>query len=290
MAALVAPQRVVRSRCCHRYRRSVHGHCAVCPGAPMADPLAVISFDIYGTLIDVRSGARPAFLEILDRAPPLADPCDGPELSEPALVDAFFEAWEHENIARYLGPYRSYREICTESLDVVLRRFRRQGDARELIGRYFAVFPRLRRFSDVDSTLDRLEAAGLRLGVVTNMDNDLLRSTDLGRSFSLVCSAEDAGGYKPDGALFRYLLAKLGGRTSSLLHCGQSQYTDLVGGVPLGVQVAWINRHGRARGAAVPAPLRELPDLTGVPDLLAELSAARARHLAGQGLSQGPGA
>ena len=92
-------------------------------------------------------------------------------------------------------------------------------------------------------TLDCL-AARYRLAVVSNIDDDLLALTPLKRTFDLVCTAERAKGYKPDGALFRYLIGNAGCELEDILHSGQSQFTDMVGGKPLGLTIAWINRRG----------------------------------------------
>ena len=45
-----------------------------------------------------------------------------------------------------------------------------------------------------------------KLAVVSNIDDDLLALTPLRREFDLVCTAQRARGYKPDGTLFRYLI------------------------------------------------------------------------------------
>jgi hypothetical protein len=41
---------------------------------------------------------------------------------------------------------------------------------------------------------------------------------------------------------------------NEILHSGQSQFTDLVGGKPLGRTIAWINRRGVALDPSVPRP------------------------------------
>jgi len=169
----------------------------------------LVSFDVYGTLVDVRAGSRNAFAAILRDA-------------GAAHVDVleFWEQWEAANIRRYWFPYRPYREICRASLEETFRRFGIRGDP-DLIRHYFDAFPGFRRFDDVDETLDWL-AARARLAVVSNIDDDLLEATDLGRRFDLVCTAERARGYKPNGMLFRYLLARADTDCGRLLHCGQS--------------------------------------------------------------------
>lgn len=217
--------------------------------------MKLLSFDVYGTLVDVRAGARAAFAEILAAAgAPALDPL------------GFWEHWEAANIRRYRQPYRRYRDICRESLAETFDHFELRGDP-GLIQRYFDAFPRFPRFPDVDEVLDRL-GRRCRLAIVSNIDDDLLAVTPLGRTFDLVCTAERARGYKPDGTLFRYLLQESGVGVSELLHCGQSQRTDMVGAKPLGISVAWINRRGLPLAADVPKPDYELRDLRPLLDLL----------------------
>ena len=157
----------------------------------------LISFDVFGTLIDVRSGSYAAFQSIL------AD-CGATAID----VKAFWEHWEERNIAHYWEPYRRYRDICELSLAETLQHFGIEGSAR-LIERYFAAFADFTLFPDVAPTLDRL-ARSYRLAVVSNIDDDLLETTPLARTFDLMCTAERAKGYKPDGTLFRYLIDHAG--------------------------------------------------------------------------------
>lgn len=104
-------------------------------------------------------------------------------------------------------------------------------------------------------------ARGHKLALVSNIDDDLLDATSLGRDFDLVCTAERARGYKPDGTLFRYLLEASGRAVSHILHSGQSQLTDMVGGKPLNFTIAWINRRGLDLNPEVPRPDLVLPGL-----------------------------
>ena len=88
--------------------------------------------------------------------------------------------------------------------------------------------------------------------------------TPLKRHFDLVCTAERARGYKPDGTLFRYLLSNAQDDLDAILHSGQSQFTDMVGAKPLGLTVGWINRRGVALSPNVPKPDLTLPDIQGL--------------------------
>jgi 2-haloacid dehalogenase len=166
---------------------------------------------------------------------------------------SFWDHWEQRNIAHYREPYRSYKEICRRSLDETFRHFGvTDGDA-GLIQRYFDAFPRFTLYPDVAATLEKL-ASRCRLALVSNIDDDLLALTPLGRTFDLVCTAERARGYKPDGRLFRYLIDRAGVALGEIFHSGQSQFTDMVGGKPLGLTIAWINRRGLQLHPSVPRP------------------------------------
>jgi 2-haloacid dehalogenase len=220
---------------------------------------ALLSFDVFGTLIDVRGGSRAAFEKIL------AESAGGAESIGPLEL---WEQWERANIRRYWDrPYQSYRDICRNSLQEVFGKLQIAGDPAS-IQLYFDAFAKFKLFPDVDEVLAALSGAGYKLAVVSNIDDDLLQATSLGRTFDLVCTAQRARGYKPDGTLFRYLLASSGLRIDEIFHCGQSQHTDLVGGRPMGLTIAWINRRGLPLADGVPAPNFEFSNLRPLLDLL----------------------
>ena len=215
----------------------------------------LISFDVFGTLISVRDSSYGAFERILS------------EVRAPQIdVKAFWEHWEHRNIAHYWEAYRSYREICELSLSETFSHFNLAGDSR-LIELYFEAFPRFFLYDDVARTLDRLSKR-YKLAVVSNIDDDLLALTPLRREFDLVCTAQRARGYKPDGTLFRYLIEHAPCTKDEILHAGQSHFTDLVGGKPLGLTIAWINRRHIALDVSVPRPDFIFPDIQSLTELV----------------------
>lgn len=216
---------------------------------------SLVSFDVFGTLVDVRAGSYAAFQSILEES-------GGAHLD----VREFWEHWENRNIAHYWEPYRPYRAICERSLEESFAHFGLSGDAR-LIERYFDAFAGFELFPDVEETLARI-AERARIAVVSNIDDDLLARVRLPPCVTLFCTAEKARGYKPDGTLFRYLLANAGVKREEILHAGQSQRTDLVGGKPLGLAIAWINRRGVPRDPDVPTPDYELRDVASLLTLL----------------------
>jgi 2-haloacid dehalogenase len=215
----------------------------------------LMSFDVFGTLISVRDSSYGAFERILAAT-------NAPHVD----VREFWEAWEHRNIERYWLPYQSYRAICRASLADTFARFGIDGNP-DLIEHYFDSFSKFSLYEDVLPTLDRL-ARHTKLAIVSNIDDDLLAATPLPANFDLVCTAERAKGYKPDGTLFKYLLDHAGVTRESILHSGQSQFTDMVGGKPLGLTIAWINRRGVSLSETVPRPDFVFRDIASLLDLI----------------------
>ena len=215
----------------------------------------LMSFDVFGTLISVRDSSYGAFERILAATS-----------SRHLDVREFWEAWEHRNIERYWLPYQSYHAICRASLADTFAKFGIAGDP-DLIGHYFDSFSKFALYEDVLPTLERL-ARHTRLAIVSNIDDDLLAATPLPRNFDLICTAERAKGYKPDGTLFKYLLDHAGVARQDILHSGQSQFTDLVGGKPLGLTIAWINRRNIPLSEKVPRPDFVFRDIASLLDLV----------------------
>jgi 2-haloacid dehalogenase len=217
---------------------------------------ALLSFDVFGTLIDTRYGTYSAHRSILDDA-------GGREME----MRPFWTFWQERVVARYFEPYRSYKEITRLALKESFAKFGLDRGDGALIERYFDSYGRFQLYPDVPRALDFL-ARHHRLAVVSNIDDDLLAVTPLGRRFDLVCTAERARGYKPDGTLFRYLLDHAGVSRDAILHSGQSQATDMIGAKPLGLTVAWINRHFLELLPGVPRPDFVLPDVRSIVELL----------------------
>lgn len=223
--------------------------------SPVLQHTRLVSFDVFGTLIDVRNSSYAAFQKILDEV-------DGQHVD----VKVFWEHWEHENIQAYWQPYKKYRDICRDSLATTFAHFGLKGDAAS-ITHYFSAFPSFSLFPDVQATLAAL-AERYPIALVSNIDDDLLALTPLPDVFTLRCTGEAARGYKPDGTLFRFLLSESKRPASEILHCGQSQYTDMVGGKPLGLPIAWINRRSVALDPVVPEPDFEFTELAPLLELV----------------------
>ena len=93
----------------------------------------LLSFDVYGTLINTPPINVKAFRLILEQA-------GAPNID--ALT--FYQFWESRNIVHYREPYRSYREIGELSLEEAFENFGVVGGTADLIERYFELFAEIR--------------------------------------------------------------------------------------------------------------------------------------------------
>lgn len=215
----------------------------------------VITFDCYGTLIDWEAGIGEAFER--------AAAADGMKADRAAVLAAYAEL---EPLVECQA-YRSYRAVLTETARRVAVRLG-WSLAPEQAGFLAASLPRWPPFPDTNPALERLARAGYRLGILSNVDNDLLAGTlgHLRASFEVVVTAEEVQAYKPAHAHFLTARERIGGQR--WLHAAQSYFHDVVPARALGVPVAWINRKAEAPSGTI-HPERELRTLTELADWLA---------------------
>src|ERR1700742_3922728 len=121
----------------------------------------LLSFDVYGTLINTPPANLRAFQTILADA--------GRSDLDP---EAFYSFWEQRNIVHYSEPYRTYKDICRVSLAEAYGHFGITTGKDDAINRYFDCFPSMRLYPDARPTLDAL-ARTHKLALVSNIDDDL---------------------------------------------------------------------------------------------------------------------
>ncbi len=213
-----------------------------------------LTFDCYGTLVDWRGGIVQAF----------ASAAAGAAALEPERLLELHARHEAEVEA---GPYRSYREVLTETA----RRIAVDLDLERQLGSCSFLadsLPRWRPFPEVGEALTELRRAGLRLGILSNVDDDLLAATleRLDVDFELLVTAEQVRSYKPAAAHFVRARERIGRRP--WLHVAQSQFHDIAAAERLGIAAAWINRLGEPRDEAL-RPVPTFFDLSGLAGWLA---------------------
>jgi len=222
----------------------------------------IVTFDCYGTLIDWESGIGGAVLAAAAAA--------GARLDRAAVLEAYAAlepAVESE-------AHRRYRDVLAETARRVAARLGWRLPA-ERASFLAESLPGWRPFPDTNPALERLAAAGYRLGILSNVDDDLLAATrrHFTVDFELLVTAEQVGSYKPAPGHFTVARARIGGRR--WLHAAQSYFHDVVPCRALGIRVAGVNRQGEA--PAGPArPDRELPTLAALAQWLVPSEGASA--------------
>jgi len=194
-------------------------------------PYDVVTFDCFGTLIDWERGIAEAFAALAAR---LRVPID--VTAAVALHAEFERAVQAEG-------YQSYRGVLTETGRRVAARLGVTLPAARA-GFLAESLPYWRPFPDTNRGLRQLAAAGYRLGILSNVDDDLLTWTrrQFSAPFEIIVTAEQVGSYKPAPGHFLEARARIGGR--AWLHAAQSYFHDVVPARAMGIPVAWVNRKG----------------------------------------------
>jgi len=200
------------------------------------------TFDCYGTLIDWNDGLRKA-------------------LDSDEQLERYHEL---EPQVQAESPGSSYRDVMTEVA-------RRLGAAdEEALARSL---PSWQPFPEVRASLEGARAGGWKLAILSNTDRDFIEASmqQIGVPFDLAIVASEIGSYKPAPAHWERFFEQVDVRREWHVHVAQSHFHDVVPAAALGLRTIWINRYGER---AEPAPTRELPDLSRLPDTLDELVAA----------------
>jgi 2-haloalkanoic acid dehalogenase type II len=189
----------------------------------------IITFDCYGTLIDWETGISQAIVNAAQVA--------GVSLERDDVIRAYHEV----EPAVEAGRYRPYREVLRETTLGVARCL--GWDIEPQRAHFLAdSLPGWPAFDDTCNVLSGLRAAGLELGILSNVDDELLRGTLTGFpvEFDLLITAEQVGSYKPAHGHFLKAREVIG--SARWLHVAQSYFHDVAPACELGIPVAWVNR------------------------------------------------
>ena len=213
----------------------------------MSGPKVVV-FDVNETLLDL-SGLDPAFTRVFGEAEARREWFEG------MLREAF--------VTVITDRHSDFGTIARAVLDSVaaIRGVGLSPRDREEILEGMRVLP---AYPDVIPALDRLRAAGLRIGALTNSPqeaaNAQLRFAGLYDRFEMVLSVEHAGRLKPHPDVYRMAAERLGASPGGI-RMGAAHAWDVTGAMRAGCAAAFVARPGK-----VLSSLDEHPDIVG-PDL-----------------------
>jgi 2-haloacid dehalogenase len=186
-----------------------------------------VTFDCFGTLVDWHAG----FAAILK-------PLVGDKTRE--VMRAYHR---FERLLEQETPHRLYRDVLGTGL---LRAAAEVGVplSERQAGRLAEQWGTLPVFADVEALLTDLRAAGYRLAVLTNCDEDLFAETQRAfrAPFDLVVTADRVRDYKPSLAHFRYCARASGAGDGEWVHVANSWYHDIAPARELGIPRIWLDR------------------------------------------------
>ena len=220
-------------------------------------PRAVL-FDAYGTLFDVYSVGVAV------------------ERLFPGMGERIGVLWrdkqiEYTRLTSMSGRTRSFRDCTRAGLRYATARFAvALGDEAE--HELMAAYERLAPFAENRAVLVELQRRGIRAGILSNGDPDMLeavvRHAGFARLVDPVLSVAGTGRFKTDPATYALGTQALDLAAGDVL-CVSSNCWDAIGATWFGYTTLWINRFGLPLDELGTAPTRIGTRLTDVLDFFA---------------------
>lgn len=221
----------------------------------------LVTYDVYMALLDIEGSLVPVVSNSL-----------GLDAETSAM---FVRLWRSKQMDRAaasnsLGkPRTPFRECTVMALDYCLGRYDLSpsaGTRRDLVLAWDLMSP----WPEADAAIAAVKDKGLKTAILSNGDQDMLEAVANNfppQTFDHILSSETAGYYKPHPAVYDLPTDVLGIKTDEVVHVAGSP-NDVTGAVAAGMRCVWSNRHkDRVLDPAYP-PTVEIPDLTGVADLV----------------------
>ena len=197
--------------------------------------IAAVTFDAGGTLIEPWPSVGAVYAQVAREF--------GIDCSPEALAAQFAQSWSGRNGFRYTR--EEWAEVVRDSFlgiaDV-------SGVMFDAIYERFAAPESWLIYDDVIPTLQKLEAAGVKLGVISNWDErlgPLLEKLGLSTYFDHVVISSVVGAHKPDPEIFTHTAELLEVAPTGILHVGDSWREDVEGARSAGMAAARVRRSGR---------------------------------------------
>ncbi len=217
--------------------------------------VVALSFDCYGTLIDWEKGMRDAFQRVISRHSLSVD------------VEQMVRRYIEIELEVEGETYRKYKDVLRISTRKLLEEMGVEPSIDEE-NVLVETLPRWPPFPETREALRRLQEKGLKLIILSNVDDDLIKGSVelIGVEFDDIITAEQTRSYKPaHGHWIRMLEAhKL--EKEQVIHVGASYVHDIVPASNLGFKTVWINRKNETPKVR-PVHSYEFPDLSPLPTL-----------------------
>jgi 2-haloacid dehalogenase len=220
------------------------------------DGIRACVFDAYGTLFDVHSPVGRL----------------RPQIG--AKADALSQLWrtkqlEYTWLRALMGRHADFWQVTGDALDYALERIGIDpGPIRApLMDAYLAP----QAYPEVQHTLGRLRAAGLKLAILSNGEPEMLAAAvegaGLGDLLDAVLSVEEVGVFKPHPSVYQLAVHHLDVSAHQIAFQSSNAW-DVNGAACFGLRPVWINRFGAPAERLPGDAEHELRDLSELPPLL----------------------
>ncbi|KLU92491.1 haloacid dehalogenase [Magnaporthiopsis poae ATCC 64411] len=214
---------------------------------PSLKDFAVLTFDVYGTLIDWETGIMTALQPLFV--------ANNYSTTKEALLPVLSELEAKQQAATPDLPYSDLLAAIHPQLATRLGLTHLPTPAESrAFGASVGIWP---AFPDTVDALRRLRQH-YKLVVLSNVDRESFAATRAGplqnAHFDLVLTAQDIGSYKPDPRNFAYMLDSVrrefgdGFGREKVLQTAQSQFHDHYPARDAGIRSCWIAREGAVMG------------------------------------------
>lgn len=221
------------------------------------DRVETVTFDSFSTLVDIDSTA-PAVEGYVD------DPIG-------FARDWHTRAAIYGMVGNYIDAYETYYDLHRDALEYLLAANGVSVPEEEL-AEMNAIYHEMEPFDDVRPGMERLDAAGYKLGVISNGDppmlESLVRVAGIDGLLAATVSADEIHRHKPARELYRHAADRLETPVDRIVHVSNAVF-DVQGAKHAGMQGVWIDRQNTP-----PEPFGPAPDLAV--ETMDELAAALA--------------
>ena len=239
-------------------------------GAPT--PIALIAFDMYGTLARNDSSAWEGTVHAVAREQELSVPGKALWAEWSAREVSFRKTRTNMADPGASPPFRTYWEAWRDTFVDSFAALGITGDAGAAATRCVDALGEREPFPDAAPTLEALDGHHA-LAVLSNADDRYLEATirHNGWRFGTVVSSESARAYKPDPRIFATFCSRAGVAPEQVLYVGDSPYDDVHGAKLAGMQTVLVLRDQRTPGRTPPPETTELLPADHEIDSLAQL-------------------
>ncbi|MEJ0072010.1 MAG: haloacid dehalogenase type II [Pseudomonadota bacterium] len=223
--------------------------------------MKVLTFDLYGTVVDMQTGLTEAVTPYLKQKG---------WAGKPNSLVTWWRRTHYENSmidALLDRGHTPYREIGRRAVTLTLERAG-ISHTQDEVKRLVAEIEKLRPFDDAHEALGRLHRK-YKLAILSNGDPDMLENAKpyIGYQFDAYISIATAGYFKPHAATYRKAAALLETDIGQIMHVANHAF-DCIGAQAQGMKGGFINRRNRPYEETPYQPDLVVKNLTALADAL----------------------